>query len=157
MSEDQHGCAGAKVVLIVDDDPIIHRTTSMKLQAAGYQVLNATDGSEAIALLKQHTPDIILLDFIFPPDDALGGISSWDGLRLMHWMRTLKGAEHARFIIITGEDATSLRRKPLALGAAAIFQKPIDHKQLLETIAQELNPRPEENALAQARAEHGTA
>ena len=114
----------------------------MKLLAAGYQVFTATDGSEAIAAVGEHQPDFILLDFNFPPDVSHGGLPGWDGLRLLNWLRSLKGAERARFIMITSEDPAGLEHHPLAAPVAAFFQKPINHQQLLATIAAELGASP---------------
>ncbi|MEI9865127.1 MAG: response regulator [Limisphaerales bacterium] len=68
--------AKAKRILIVDDNEVILKTVSLKLQGAGYKVVTALDGAEAVAAVRREAPDLILLDISFPPD--VGGVE-WDG------------------------------------------------------------------------------
>ena len=75
-----------KKILVVDDNEIVIKTISLKLQGAGYQVLTAMDGSAAVAAARQESPDLILLDLSFPPDVA--GVP-WDGFRIMEWFHRL--------------------------------------------------------------------
>ena len=72
-----------KKILVIDDNEIILKTTSMKLQSAGYQVFTALDGSEGVAAVRKEKPDLVLLDITFPPD--VSGMS-WDGFRIMDWL-----------------------------------------------------------------------
>ena len=69
-----------KKILVVDDNEIVIKTISLKLQGAGYQVLTAMDGSAAVATARKESPDLILLDLSFPPD--VDGVA-WDGFRIM--------------------------------------------------------------------------
>ncbi|SPE59115.1 hypothetical protein SBV1_30050 [Verrucomicrobia bacterium] len=110
----------------------------MKLKGAGHQVFTAQEGSEAISIVREQAPDIILLDFHFPADVSHSGLPAWDGFRLMHWLRGLKEAEHARFMIITGEDPSNLKHRPMAVPVAGFFQKPLDFKALLSAIAKQV-------------------
>ena len=96
------GCSMKPPILVVDDDPVIRETVSRKLEAAGYEVITAADASEAIAAIGHHSPEVILLDINLPAEPPYGGGPRWDGLQLMSWLRTLRGAQRARFIIITG-------------------------------------------------------
>jgi len=57
-------------VLIVDDDAVILKTTAMKLEAQGYDVVLAKDASGAIRAARKERPDLILMDVSFPPDVA---------------------------------------------------------------------------------------
>ena len=127
-----------KKVLVVDDDAVIRMTTGSKFQKAGYQVRTAGDCSEAIAAVGENPPDIILVDLNFPPDVSNGGLVAWDGFRLMHWLRGLQNTGEARFIVISGSDSTDSRRRAMASGAAAYFQKPLDHERLLTFLHVEL-------------------
>ena len=58
-------------VLIVDDNEVIIKTLSMKLKSSGYDVIAATDGSEAVSAARRDKPDLIVLDISFPPDVAI--------------------------------------------------------------------------------------
>ena len=82
--------AAVKKILVVDDNEIILKTISLKLQGAGYQVITALDGSEAVAAARKETPDLILLDISFPPD--VGGVA-WDGFRIMEWFHRLDNVQ----------------------------------------------------------------
>src|SRR5450432_322797 len=100
--------APIKKILVVDDNEIILKTVSLKLQGAGYQVITALDGSEAVASARKENPDLILLDISFPPD--VGGVE-WDGFRIMEWFHRLDNAKKIPVIIITGgEDARNKER-----------------------------------------------
>jgi two-component system OmpR family response regulator len=125
-----------KRVLIVDDDQVILETTTRKLKAAGYNVYTVSEGSEAIAAVEQHKPEIILLDIHFPPDIANGGRNTWDGFQLMSWLRGLSGTQNTRFILISSDDPATLKRNRLA-ASVAVFQKPLDYKRLLAAMAGE--------------------
>lgn len=58
-------------VLLVDDEPETLRLAGRILQADGYQVIEAKDGREALALFEQERPDLILLDIIIPHIDGM--------------------------------------------------------------------------------------
>jgi CheY-like chemotaxis protein len=125
-------------ILIVDDNPIIIRTLSMKLKSTGYEVLTAQDGGEAVRIARQAKPDLILLDLSFPPDVAHGGGVPWDGFLIMTWLRRLDEAKSIPIVVITGGDAAKCKDRSLAEGAVAFFTKPIDLPQLIATIRQVL-------------------
>jgi CheY-like chemotaxis protein len=121
----------AKKILVVDDNEIILKTISLKLQGAGYQVFTALDGSEAVAAARREHPDLILLDVSFPPD--VGGVE-WDGFRIMEWFHRLDEAKRIPVIIITGGEDARNKERAVAGGAVAFFHKPIDHDDLLKVI-----------------------
>lgn len=127
-----------KKILIVDDDPIILNTISMKLTSEGYDVVWALDAPGAIGAMRDEKPDLILLDLSFPPDVANGGCLTWDGFQIMSWLRGLEGSESVPFIIITAGDPAEYRKRSLASGALAFFHKPIDHGDLLKLLRETL-------------------
>ena len=59
-----------QTVMLVDDDPQLRHVVSMFFELEGYNVLQARDGAEAVELLAQYVPDVILLDLMMP---NLGG------------------------------------------------------------------------------------
>jgi two-component system NtrC family response regulator len=124
--------ATAKKILIVDDNEVILKTVSLKLQGAGYKAMTALDGAEAVAAVRREAPDLILLDISFPPD--VGGVE-WDGFRIMAWLHRLEAVKKTPVIIITGgDDAKKNKERAVAAGAVAYFNKPIDHDDLLKVI-----------------------
>jgi chemosensory pili system protein ChpA (sensor histidine kinase/response regulator) len=126
-----------KKILIVDDNPVITRTLRMKLESAGYQVMAATDGSEAVAAARKEKLDLILLDISFP-DPGVGGGVQWDGFKIIDWIRRLEEAKDVPVIVITSGEAAKYKDRSLSKGAVAFFQKPIDNQELLDAIAKTL-------------------
>jgi CheY-like chemotaxis protein len=122
---------GAKKILVVDDNEIVIKTISLKLQGAGYQVLTAMDGSSAVAVARRENPDLILLDLTFPPEVA--GVP-WDGFRIMDWFHRLDTAKKIPIIVITGSDDPNDRQRATKSGAVAFFQKPLEHDYLLKVV-----------------------
>jgi CheY-like chemotaxis protein len=123
--------APAQKILVVDDNEIILKTISLKLQGAGYQVITALDGSEAVAAARKEKPDLILLDVSFPPD--VGGVE-WDGFRIMEWFHRMENVKKTPVIIITGGEDAQHKERAVSGGAVAFFHKPIDHDDLLKVI-----------------------
>ena len=121
----------AKKILVVDDNEIILKTVSLKLQGAGYQVITALDGSEAVAAARREAPDLVLLDISFPPD--VGGVE-WDGFRIMEWFRRMENVKKTPVIVITGGETVKNRERAISGGAVAFFNKPLDHDDLLKVI-----------------------
>jgi len=120
-----------KKILVVDDDEIILKTVSLKLQGAGYEVFTALDGAQAVATARKENPDLILLDLAFPP--AVDGVP-WDGFRVMEWFHRLDAAKKIPIIIITGSEDPKYKERAASSGAVAFFHKPIDHDDLLKVI-----------------------
>ncbi len=123
--------APAKKILVVDDNEVILKTISLKLKAAGYQVVTALDGAEAVAAVRTDTPDLILLDISFPPD--VGGVE-WDGFRIMAWLHRLEAVKKTPVIVITGGEEARNKARAASAGAVAYFHKPIDHDDLLKVM-----------------------
>jgi len=128
----------AKKILVVDDNEIILKTVSLKLQGAGYQVITAMDGAEAVAAARREAPDLVMLDISFPPD--VGGVE-WDGFRIMEWFHRLESVKKTPVIIITGGQDVGLKQRAVASGALAFFNKPIDHDDLLKVIRSALGDK----------------
>jgi CheY-like chemotaxis protein len=121
----------AKKILVVDDNEIVLKTISLKLQGAGYDVITAMDGSEAVAMARKQSPDLIILDVSFPPD--VGGVP-WDGFRIMEWFHRLDSAKKIPIIVITGNEEPKTKERATTAGAVAFFQKPLEHDYLLKVI-----------------------
>lgn len=124
----------AKRILIVDDDSVTRDVLSRLLNGVGYEILTATDGSQAVSIARHEKPDLILLDIIFPPDVAHGGGISWDGFLIIDWLRRQEEAKNIPVIMMTMGNAEEYQNRAFAKGAAAFFHKPIDHEELLAAI-----------------------
>lgn len=120
-----------KKILVVDDNEIILKTTSMKLQSAGYQVVTALDGAEGVAAVRKEKPDLVLLDITFPPD--VSGMS-WDGFRIMDWLHRVDETQNIPIIIISGVVEEKNRQRAAASGAVAFFPKPVNFDEMIKVI-----------------------
>jgi len=127
-----------KTILVVDDDPLILKTTALKLEAGGYKVVTALDGSDAIKVIRGARPEIVLLDVNFPPDVAYGGTLGWNGLQIMAWLCRGTSMPADRFIIVTGTVTPAVEQGVRSSGALGLFSKPLDYEGLLITIERRL-------------------
>ena len=120
-----------KKILVIDDNEIILKTTSMKLQSAGFQVVTALDGSEGVAAVRKIKPDLVLLDIAFPPD--VSGMS-WDGFRIMDWLHRVDETKKIPIIIISGVVEEKSKQRAITSGAVAFLPKPINFDEMLKVI-----------------------
>ena len=120
-----------KRILVVDDNEVVVKALSMKLQSAGYEVLKALDGPRALTAARTEKPDLIILDINFPTDSGV----AWDGFRIIEWLRRMDDkAMSIPIIVITGGDPAKFKDRSLAAGAVAFFHKPIKNEELLAEI-----------------------
>ncbi len=109
--------AGVCEVMVVDDDFRTRLLARSTLEAARFRVSEATNGSEALQLLNDHTPDLILLDVLMP---------GLDGFGTCHAIRRHPTAADVPVLMMTAmDDQETLHRAYLA-GATDFTSKPID-------------------------------
>ncbi len=107
-------------ILIIDDDEAIGNLEQEVLERAGYHVLRAYSGTEALLLLNANCPDLILLDLMLP------GLS---GEEVLPWLQGIP-------VIVVSAKATVQDKVNLLLGGAADYlTKPFDTKELLARVA----------------------
>jgi CheY-like chemotaxis protein len=123
-----------KKILVVDDDPIILRTLSLKLKSKGFDVVTASEGSQAITVTRKEKPDLMLLDVNFPPDVSHGGGVPWNGFVITQWLRRLNDTNKMPIIVISGVDRAEYAQQASAVGANAFLKKPINNDELLASI-----------------------
>jgi CheY-like chemotaxis protein len=116
-----------KKILIVDDDEVILRTLTTKLNAHGYEILTTTDGSTGVSMVRKAQPDIIILDINLPVDVNM----DWNAFKIMEWLKRMDGSAKIPVIVISGGDAKKGRQLSQAAGAMAFFPKPINHEELI--------------------------
>jgi CheY-like chemotaxis protein len=110
-------------VLVVDDDPSIQGFLAEALADEGYGVRTAGNGREALAILGEWLPDLILLDLMMPEMDG------WD---FRAAQRTMPAVASVPVIVLSA--TRDLAAKVQTLGAAEVFAKPFDLEKLLGTI-----------------------
>jgi signal transduction histidine kinase/ActR/RegA family two-component response regulator len=120
---------GKETVLVVDDDQDQRVLSTRLITSLGYHVTTASGGEEAVAYLKDHDVDILVLDMIMTP-----GI---DGLETYRNVLTIKPGQRA--IIATGFSSTDRVREMQRLGAGACISKPYHRDQIGQAIRDELS------------------
>ena len=109
-----------QTILIIDDDAAIGNLEQEVLERAGYAVLRAYSGTEALLVLKSSRPDLILLDLMLP------GLSGEEVLPLIQGIPV---------IVVSAKTAVQDKVALLLGGAADYLTKPFDTKELLARVA----------------------
>jgi DNA-binding response OmpR family regulator len=112
-----------KNILIVDDDTSVRKSLCKVLRVAGYNVMEAADGSQAVEWFETGRVDLLLLDIGLPVK------SGWDIFE-----RITSQAPVFPIIIVTGK--ANQFDMAVAAGVGALMEKPLDAAQLLKTIQQ---------------------
>jgi predicted signal transduction protein with EAL and GGDEF domain/CheY-like chemotaxis protein len=96
-------------VLLVDDDPFNLELTAIALRAQGFRITEASSGAQALTLLAQHTPDIVVLDAIMP---------ELDGFATCRAIRGMAGLETVPVLMLTGLDDDASVSRAYQAGAS---------------------------------------
>ena len=115
-----------KTILIVEDNELNQRLFAELLEEAGYATLSAGEGLDALALAKQHGPDLILMDIQLP---------AISGLEVTRWMKDDPALKHIPVIAITAYAMPGDEERIKAGGCEAYIPKPISIDVFLNTIA----------------------
>ena len=125
---------GAKKILVIDDNKVVLKAMSFQLTAKGYQVRTAETGAEALGLLRNDKPDLILLDLDFPPDAGNICGAMRDGFTILDWARRMCDADKIPVIIVSALDPEKYKDRAKAHGIPTYFQKPVDKERLVAAI-----------------------
>jgi CheY-like chemotaxis protein len=113
-----------RLVLIVDDDPDILQTLGLCLSTEGYRVLMAANGEEALEVLKNERPHVILLDLMMPVMDGWQFVAEMDA----------RGQRGAPLLILSADRAVQGHAGNLR--ASGHLAKPFDLDELLTKVQQ---------------------
>ena len=125
-------------ILVVDDEPPIVDLLVYNLKRAGYVVLSARDGEEALAVARREQPDLVILDLMLP---------RLDGLEVC---RALRRERDVPIIMLTARDAEVDRVVGLELGADDYVVKPFSVRELVvrvRNVLRRIAPQPAEAAI----------
>ncbi|VVP10155.1 Sensor histidine kinase RcsC [Pseudomonas fluorescens] len=114
------------LVLVVDDSVTVRKVTSRLLERHGMNVLTAKDGVDAMLLLEEHQPDLMLLDIEMP---------RMDGFEVASRVRADERLQHLPIIMITSRTGQKHRDRAMAIGVNDYLGKPYQESVLLESIA----------------------
>lgn len=115
------------LIMVVDDSVTVRKVTSRLLERHGMNVLTAKDGVDAMLLLEEHTPDLMLLDIEMP---------RMDGFEVATQVRADERLRHLPIIMITSRTGQKHRDRAMAIGVNDYLGKPYQESVLLESIAQ---------------------
>ena len=115
----------ARTVLLVEDSDAIRDAFTILLEDAGYTVLGAGTGHEALALAAAHLPDLMLLDM---------GLPDMTGLEVVRRLKAAPKTAGIAVVALTGRDEEADRRACLAAGCAAYIVKPVNTQKLVRDL-----------------------
>jgi two-component system chemotaxis response regulator CheY len=119
----------ARLILTVDDSPSIRLMMKLTLTGEGYEVMQTTDGIEALDYARQHKADLVLTDINMP---------RMDGLTLIRELRLLPAYKITPMLVLTTESAQDRKLLGKEAGATGWLVKPFNAQQLIATIARVL-------------------
>ncbi|GAE27886.1 sporulation initiation phosphotransferase [Halalkalibacter wakoensis JCM 9140] len=116
-----------KKILVVDDQYGIRVLLCEILQKDGYKMFDAANGVQALKIVEQDTPDLVLLDMKIP---------GMDGLEILK--RIKEDHPHVDVIMMTAYGELNLINEAMSLGAITHFAKPFDIDDIREVIKNSL-------------------
>jgi DNA-binding response OmpR family regulator len=119
-------------VLVADDDPDILGLVVMRLRREGYEVVEARDGAEALALVALHQPAVLLLDV---------GMPDLDGYEVIRRLRAEAATAGLPILVVTARDRHEVDERGIAAGANGYLRKPFTSRELREGVAAVLRDR----------------
>jgi DNA-binding response OmpR family regulator len=121
-----------RLVLVADDDEDILQLLSFRLGRAGYRVVQARNGEEALRLALEHLPDLAVLDVMMP------GLS---GLEVTRELRANPPTSIMPIMLLTAKAQAADMTGGLTLGADDYVKKPFDAHDLIERVDRLLRRR----------------
>jgi len=110
----------AKRILIVEDDADLRRMFRMALTIAGYDVEEAGDGIEALQLVENNPPDLVVLDLI---------LRALDGFSVRQELAARASTRHIPIVVVTGSSLNTG-----GLDVACVMRKPVMADELVRTV-----------------------
>lgn len=118
-------------VMIIDDSNTIRRTTEALLTKAGYEVLTAADGFEAMSMITDHRPDIIFVDIMMP---------RLDGYQTCSLVKSNRQYQDIPVIMLSSKDGLFDRARGRIAGSEEHVNKPFTQQELIQVINKHVRP-----------------
>jgi DNA-binding response OmpR family regulator len=119
-------------ILVVDDEPDLLSVLRFGLEIEGFDVLEGSDGEQGLALARQHSPDLIVLDLMLP---------RMDGYKVCRALKFDQRYRRIPIFILSARSGETDRKLALELGADDYITKPYDMKELVSRIRTKLAGR----------------
>ena len=125
-SRDESNQSDVPTVMVVDDSVTVRKVACRFLEREGFQVITARDGIEAMQLLQEQRPDIMLLDIEMP---------RMDGFEVARQIKTSEELKSIPIIMITSRTGEKHRQRALDIGVEGYLGKPYQEEELLEVMS----------------------
>jgi len=112
-------------VMVIDDSNTIRKTTEAILKKAGYEVLTAADGFEAMSLITDHRPDIIFVDIMMP---------RLDGYQTCTLIKNNRHFKETPVVMLSSKDGLFDRARGRIAGSEQHINKPFTQEELIAAI-----------------------
>lgn len=112
-------------IVVVDDDPYILMSLEFLMRKNGFDVMIARNGNETLELLKEHTPDVVLLDIMMP---------DVDGYAICKHIKKSAKLKNCKVVFLSAKSKEADIQKGLDLGAELYITKPFSNKDLVNKI-----------------------
>jgi len=109
-------------ILVIEDEPSVSEVVALYLRRAGYNVLSARDGRDAIEILDREFPQLVLLDLMLP------NVDGWD---ILKWVRA---RSNVPIIVLTARREETDRIAGLEMGADDYITKPFSPQELVSRV-----------------------
>lgn len=113
------------IAMVVDDSVTVRKVTSRFLEREGFSVLTVKDGIDAMRMLQDHTPDLMLLDIEMP---------RMDGFEVIRLVRSTQRLAHLPIVMITSRTGEKHRERALSMGADQYLGKPYQEEELIDVV-----------------------
>lgn len=114
-----------KSILIVDDEPNIVISLEFLMMRDGHLVHVARDGEAGLAAVRQHRPNLVVLDVMMP---------KLDGFAVLEAVRADPALNGTRILMLTAKGREAEQKKGLEMGADAYMPKPFSTRELVEKV-----------------------
>ena len=121
--------APSQVILAVDDSASMRQMVRFTLESAGFKVVQAADGVEALDFARANEVDLVLTDVNMP---------RMDGITLVRELRALASYRFTPVLVLTTESGSDTKQRGKQAGATGWIVKPFSPEQLISTIARVL-------------------
>lgn len=119
-----------KVILVADDSPTIRKFVSISLKVKGFEIIQVSDGMEALEVLPSEQIDLIITDLNMP---------NVDGFELIKTIRSNEDYRELPIIILSSLSGNEEIERGIQYGANAYLLKPFDSKRVLYEVSKFLN------------------
>ena len=126
----------AEIVCLVDDDPLVLRSTGLLLASEGFAVRQFDKGEDFIAYVGAHEVPLVVLDI---------WMEEMTGLEVL--ARLCATSPQTHVIVITGHEDTAARILAMQFGTVAFLIKPFDDEQFLEVVHRGLGHPPKSSSI----------